>query len=431
MVAMVNKETSYPFLNSVWWSPRKLLNEIINAPDSKLAVHQLAPQVLYSLVAQVGLSGAIEILELASREQLSAVIDFHVWKKDEIDIDRINEILELTDATDSLDLLGRISKSIDLKIVALLIARYVEVISLDEPSETPIAEGYITPDLGYTWLKISEDNAELRFNIARLLGYIYESNIELFYQLLAIAGLHTGTVLEEESYIDRIKRLQELGFPDEETALNICTPLLPHDYCVSLGVSANYKQEDLASALDIASDNQLDVRRGNFVHGATKLFNLAENTQVLEGEFGFILNCCLIRWHVDLGDITAIKEIAQSIHGAISIGLEISLKKYGLSEIKTYEKVSLKDIFKAGLWHLLELRRLSLRTHEKVELLDLNQPIAQLLNALTKEIPTVPDWWHDALDLNVLPVELYGTKPITSLSQIEALKTQLKQIPAL
>jgi hypothetical protein len=419
---------------SIWRTPKRIVNDLLEAADPQAAVQALQPQVLYSIVAQLGFSGAIELLELASREQLAAAIDFHIWQRDEIDLDKLLEVLSCTDATSSLDLLGRIVRAIDLKIISLLIARHVSVVTLDDPSEVPIEEGFVTPDNGSTWLRVETSNPDLHFNISRVLAYIYETNIQLFYQLISIPTVHTASMLEEEAYLEREKRLQTLGFPDEQVSIDVCTPLSPHELKAKLGIVSN---QDATSKF-VEAKNGITIEDTEPFHlkpsrrdtsRTSKLLSMVRDPGEFEGEFGFLLNVTLVRWHVNLSEIEGIREMAERVRGAIEIGLELA-SDLNVNELSAYEAIGLGGLFRAGLWHLLELQKDAFAVRTKADLLDLDRPTSQLLQALTDHLPALPDWWKPGMTLEAMPDAAFITKPIASLNQIADIEKLLPLIAA-
>lgn len=423
-----------PQLSSIWRTPRRIINDLLEAADPRAATQALQPQVIYSIVAQMGFGGAIELLELTSKEQLAAIIDFHIWQRDEIDLDKLVEVLSCTDATNSLDLLGRVIRAIDLKIIALLISRYVSVVTLDDPSEVPIDEGFVTPDNGSTWLKVETLNPDLHFNLSRVLAYIYETNIQLFYQLISIPTVHTASMLEEEAYMEREKRLQALGFPDEQCSIEVCTPLTPHELKARLGKisTQNVTPQILEVNEDISIENTQPFHLGSSrrdTSRTSKLLSMVRDPAEFEGEFGFLLNCTLMRWHVDLSEIQGVRDMAERVRGAIEIGLELT-SNLNVNELSSYETIRLRGLFRAGLWYLLELKKDAMAVRTKADLLDLNRPISQLLEALTDNVPALPDWWQPGITLEAMPETAFISKPITSLSEIAELKKLLPLICA-
>lgn len=410
------------------------MNDLLDSGNPRAAIQALQPQVLYSIVAQIGLSSAVEVLDLASKEQLTSIIDFHVWQKDEIDLEKLIDVLACTDATDSLDLLGKIVRAIDLKIIALLISRYVSVISLDDPSETPFENGFVTPDNGSTWLRVETSNQDLHFNISRVLAYIYESNLQLFYQLISIPTVHTASMLEEEAYLEREKRLQALGFPDEEVSFEICTPLPPHDlkYTLEKLSSLHGTQEIIGANEEILIEATIPFQISlppKHTSRASKLAGLVKDSAEFEAEFGFLLNCTLMRWHVDLSEIQTVGDMAERVRGAIELGLELTAN-LRLTELSSFEAIGLRGLFRAGLWHLLELRKIALAIRAKADLLDLNRPISQLLEALTEDVPALPDWWQPGMTFESMPEAPFISRGITTLEEITDLKRLLPLICA-
>lgn len=429
-----NQQSSIWQLSSTWRTPRRVVNDILEAADPKAATQALQPQVIYSIVAQLGFSGAIELLELTSKEQLAAMIDFHIWQKDQIDEQKLIEVLSCTDATSSLELLGRVVRAIDLKIIALLISRYVSVVTLDDPSEVPIEEEFVTPDNGSTWLRVEAATPDLHFNLSRVLAYIYETNIELFYQLISIPTVHTASMLEEEAFLEREKRLQALGFPDEQTSIEVCTPLSPYELKAKTGiistqnVAPQIAGADEGISLEDTQPFQLAYSKRD-TSRTNKLLSMVKDPAEFEGEFGFLLNSTLVRWHVDLSEIQNVRDMAEKIRGAIEIGLELT-SDLNINELSSYEKISLLGLFRAGLWPLLELRKDAMAVRTRADLLDLNRPTSQLLEALTESVPALPDWWQPGIPIETMPETAFISKPITSLSQIAELKKLLPLICA-
>jgi hypothetical protein len=176
------------------------------------------------VVKSTGLQSSSDIIMMASMEQCRLLTDFDLWTGDTLHEEALWEWLALTDETESLELLQRFIKIVDLKLLAVLIEKYVEVKVFEEPTDQPPGAGFHTPDKGHTWIGIATEDADKHFLLARLLALIFESSAELFYQLISIVSVATTSMLEEESYQERQKRLAAEGVPEPEVDAAVHAP---------------------------------------------------------------------------------------------------------------------------------------------------------------------------------------------------------------
>ena len=202
-----------------------LLRQIFASDSPEKTVRLLPAQTLYLLARQTGLSSCVELLEICTLEQLRTVLAFDLWDRDTVSEERLWEWLELPEANDDLRILRRVIQAMDLKIIALFIERYVQVITVEEPSDQPPGPFFYTPDKGYTWLQVSHADSRQHFLLQRLLAQIFEMDTELFYQLLNVPCLYTPSMLENDAYEERSQRLRGEGIPTEDEAHNYTTPL--------------------------------------------------------------------------------------------------------------------------------------------------------------------------------------------------------------
>jgi hypothetical protein len=423
---------NHPLELSAWQTPRRMVREIFRSDDPVVTTRNLSPQVFYSLVAHMGIQDSVELLEMASKEQLQAVTDFHCWQQDLINEERLLEVLACTDATESLELLGRFIGAIDLKVLACLIGRHTHIVVLDEPEDLPPGEGYYTPDNGSTWIRINESSSTLHFNLARTLAYIFEAKPELFYQLISIPTVHTVSALEEEAYQEKCKRLQSFGFPDYEVACEVNTPLTPAQFEERIkSEHSKYHSRTIKSDSNIAQGSLSYTKLRLF----TQLAELVEDFTQFEAEFGFILNSALIRWHVDLSNIDNVKSMAEKVRCAVEIGLEQSLES-GCTLLNSYAKFGVRGYYQGGLWHLLQVKNTAQKVKSTISLNELSAPLAQVLEATTENLPSIPTWWHKDIDADIHDITekvlgTFETEPISFLTKASNIREWLLKFPRL
>ena len=207
------------------YSCRDLHKAIFDSEAPEQVIRQLPAQALFMVVRHLGLSGAADIIALASIEQVRLLSDFDLWNRDTINEDHVWEWLALTDETESLDLLQKVVKCVDLKVLSVMLSRYTDVQIFSEPTDLPPGPGFHTPDKGFTWVGITVQDADQHFLLARLLALIFETSAELYYQLLSIPSVATVSMLEEESFVERSKRLAAEGIPEPELSAKRSCPL--------------------------------------------------------------------------------------------------------------------------------------------------------------------------------------------------------------
>jgi hypothetical protein len=302
------------------------------------------------VVKSAGLQSSSDIILMASLEQCRLLTDFDLWTGDTLNEEALWEWLALTDETESLELLQKFVKIVDLKLLALLIERYVEVKIFEEPTDQPPGKGFHTPDKGFTWIGINTEDANKHFLLARLLALIFESSAELFYQLISIMTVATTSMLEEESYQERQKRLAAEGIPEPEVAAAVHAP-----YSLADAKADVESKKGRGHVDDIRSIEPLIYEAR-----ATKLFaelvRDVSDRDELEMEFTYIMNGAVVRWGVDFSNQESVLDLAERIKGAINIALErlTTGTSYTLKDI--YSTLGLGKLYRLGLTELMALR---------------------------------------------------------------------------
>jgi hypothetical protein len=329
---------------------RDLYKAIFEAEAPEQVVRQLAPQTLYMVVKSTGLQSSSDIIMMASMEQCRLLTDFDLWTGDTLNEEAIWEWLALTDETESLELLQKFIKIVDLKLLAILIEKYVEVKVFEEPTEQPPGAGFHTPDKGFTWIGIKTEDADKHFLLARLLALIFESSAELFYQLISIMTVATTTMLEEESYQERQKRLAAEGVPEPEAAAAIHAPYALAEAKAEVGAKREREHVD-----DIRSIEPL-IYEARVTKLFAELVREVSDRDELEMEFTYLMNAAVVRWGIDFSSQESVLDLSERLKGAINIGLErMTLgTSYTLKDV--YGVLGLGKLYRLGLTELMAIR---------------------------------------------------------------------------
>ena len=329
---------------------RDLYKAIFDADAPEQVVRQLPPQSLYMVIKSTGLQSSSDIIMMASMEQCRLLTDFDLWTGDGLNEEALWEWLALTDETESLELLQKFIKIVDLKLLAVLIEKYVEVKVFEEPTEQPPAAGFHTPDKGHTWIGIKTEDANKHFLLARLLALIFESSAELFYQLISIMSVATNSMLEEESFQERQKRLAAEGVPEPEVAAAVHAPYSLAE--AKAEVSGNKARTHVD---DIRSIEPL-IYEARVAKLFAELVREAADRDELEMEFTYLMNAAVVRWGIDFSNQESVLDLAERMKGAINIALERLTIGTSFSIKVVYGTLGLGKLYRLGLTELMAIR---------------------------------------------------------------------------
>lgn len=340
-------------------SASHLAKAIFDADVPEEVIRELPAQTLYMVIQYNGLHSSIEVVEQSTDEQLKAIIDLDIWNRDEINETQIWEWLRLADIPDpsssdtsGLDILAKFLKCFDLKLVSLLIRKYINVTTNEEPTDQPPAERCFSPDNGFTWLSFRDLTADQEFLLGRLVAMIFESKAEVFYQLLSIAQANTNILLEEEAYQDKEKRLAVEGIPEFAYACEINSGKTAKVIVKELVEKTTIQSYDLAVIEPlVAIANEAEIPE-------PLLSALKSNQQesLLE-EFTLLINAGCVFFKIPFFEKESLNFLCKQIIGAINIGLESLINESGHTADKVLGGLELKKIYQVGLYELGQFRK--------------------------------------------------------------------------
>jgi hypothetical protein len=406
---------------------RELHRAIFESEAPEQIIRQLPAQSLFMVVRHLGLSGAADIISLASIEQCRLLSDFDLWNRDTINEDHVWEWLAITDETDSLDLLQKIVKCVDLKVLSVVISRYTDVRIFSEPTDLPPGPGFHTPDKGYTWVGITVQDADRHFLLARLLALIFETSAELYYQLLSIPSVATVSMLEEESFVERSKRLAAEGIPEPEAAAMVHQP---YPLATALQESKSSEEQRLVVE-DIRAVEPLlyESRASRFV---AELLRDVSDHEAFEMEFTYIMNAAIVRFSVDFCEQDRVMALADKVKGAINLGLEKLVQERGSSPKELYNSLGLGKLYRLGFTELMALRSEARKISvESMQLLQDDPVVFSCVACVREAFPEMPLFLRDdgsvdeGMGTGDPAKPLAGHRPIDTLRAVASLRDVL------
>jgi Family of unknown function (DUF6178) len=378
---------------------KNLAKKIFAAELPEQVIRTIPAQSLYLAIKRNSLPSSAELIEIASLEQVRVILDLDLWKKSYFDEDNFWTWLSLPDESDGLEILQKILKCIDLKLISLIISRHVTHSFSEEATEQPPTPNSFTPDKGRTWININIEDNDKHFLLGRLLAMIFETNADLFYQLLSITATTTQSILEEESYTDKKRRLNSEGIPDDEIAYTINTPIST-DQAKRMLSENNTKitVADISSIQPLIYDNSI-------VQPLASLIADYAVREELEIGITHVMNAAIVRWQIELNDYNELLLLSQKVKGTINIGLEKALTLKPGDVLTIYRAMGVENIFRLGLGELLNLRKkvLSIKNTIKDESL-VEQSKMLIINYACQAFPEIPEFAKekDIVSLNEL-----------------------------
>ena len=401
---------------------RSLKRAIFNAASPEAVVRSLPAQSLYLAMRSEGIEASSDIFELTTTEQSRVLVDLDCWKGDRLDEEHLWKWLEMACTDDSHALLRRLVRALDLKIVGLLIAKYVIVRQFDEPTEQPPLERSFTPDKGYTWLHINLGNSLHHFYLGRLLAMLFESDPDVFYRILALPQVETLSTLEEESYNDKRRRLSDEGIPDEEVAADVTTPLPLATAAAELRMGRETGVVEIGPAVHPL------LYDGAELQPLGQLLEVVPNRLALESALTFLCNAHVVRWQVDFSDAEAVTRLVHRVKGALNIGLELALSIGSTSLEDCARVLGVQKLCRLGFWRLQLLRDAALRIPlAAAEAAMTDQPLFAILAGAREPFPEAPAFLaRDGSFIDHAGKLDPGQRPIETLQDVESIERLIK-----
>lgn len=188
------------------------IDSILSHPQAQALVAALDSQFVYGLIQEAGRNDALELIELATPEQVQSFIDYDTWNRDLIELVDFTEWMSLMLQRDDAEF-EALYRVLDHNLFVLWFREAVAVYEWEEDLELldQIEDPVYTSPCGQFAMVIPQENAfgpEIRLFIERL----YQMDIEEALSLMSEARWALSAVLQEGLFQDRNNRLAEAGY---------------------------------------------------------------------------------------------------------------------------------------------------------------------------------------------------------------------------
>ena len=383
---------------------RQLVKAIAAGDLTAQQLRSIPAQNLYMAIQALGLESIPEVLLEISPEQYQLLLDFELWSRDSFQEEHFFEWLFAIDEEDSFESLEKLLLSMDVEILALIVARRVEAVAYEEPTDEPPGPRWYTPDKGNTWvlLKIEEPRRHRAFG--KLLAYLFQRSPETFYQLVLNSGTATALEIEEQCYQTQRHRLSAQGIPDHEEGWRVHAPMTESVAKRRIGAVHSEQRAVVDRSLEVTPSNVHGLQPlGRFIDGIGRSADV-------EAELAKLLNAAVVYYGVDFSNAAGMERITIQVRGAINIGIERALEIEPESFHVLYEALSLQGLYQLGLGELSGIRAGARRAAEVKEFPD--PPLERVCELAQEHFPRWPAF------LDGIEAENSSAREFTRLAEV-------------
>ncbi len=181
---------------------------ILNANDNDQLVPQLHPQELYLTITEVGAEYAVELLMLASTEQITTLLDLDCWQKDSLSPVLSLHWLQLLLETGQ-EKVCQVAQEIEPEILAIFLQKHLTILRGLEAYDDDDAENAKRMESIYDIDYATEDAAKI---IGPFLQIVGEQVQGTYLRVMEMIRSEMPSTFEEEMFQMRNNRISDLGF---------------------------------------------------------------------------------------------------------------------------------------------------------------------------------------------------------------------------
>jgi hypothetical protein len=335
------------------------MESLLESPQARHKIQSTPYQDVFMAVKTLGLSDSLGLLPLTLREQRRGFFDLDCWRKDNFNTASFLEWFAAFIQCGPEEAV-RTARGLDPELLALFFKKNLAVYMIDPEENPPDLPLIFSPDRRYG-VEINEEGDSA--TICRLLlDALFRFDPSLGYDLLDRVYWDNEIALEEEAYLNKRRRLEEIGFVDYYEAMEIYKE---SGELLSTPPSADHFEETPQSvshtlpALLVTS-----LRPGQYLlEGLSKIQDTQEAERV-NFELAALSNRLLSVHSVTPGDLEKIPSALEEVRDTLNLALEhfSSQKKESTSSLLLHNH--LHTLFKAGFQLIAQLREQANRIFE-------------------------------------------------------------------
>jgi hypothetical protein len=357
---------------------RKQAHQVLDRKDADEAIRALSEVEAYHLVKELGLEDSLPVLSALEPHQTRALFDLDVWHDGRPDLEDTLVWLHAFRESD-FEALHRAARSIDPELLALLFRRRLLIATVspdDDPEKTgaPIPDWAIDPPESILPLVETADrrfivaaraideeeeldeghrpiDEESRKAILALVDALYrDADFDFVAAALKTAQDDLSSALEDDARRFREARLEDLGFPSLERALELYAPIDPQRVL-----------EISEARLPVADLHLPAVYAERFAKGlfqeVLSAIESADEIRRIEGELVALSNAAAVADRIEPGNAEALIEVLERARAYIELALGWQVEPDALIDVGVERLLhhSVRTLFRIGYALTLQL----------------------------------------------------------------------------
>lgn len=373
--------------------------ELFDSSDPSHAIRALPGDEFFYVLHELGFPDAIEVLQHGTPEQVRTALDFALWDRDQLSVDRADEWLgAMVEAP--YETVGAWIQGLDIEMVALLFRKRMRVydVSVEEPPDEPEGSMMNTPDRLFV-LDLLGEGDEPRIT-ARLVDSLYRHDQSFMRRVLVGTRSELDAELEELSFRWRSGRMADYGFVDFYEALEVYRELDPTT--VQIGESgpagaraATEREESNHLRVPMALAERLTT--GTPFARAVGGITTAEEVGELHFALVALANRILSADRVTPGDDAAAGPVLARMAATLDIAVELLARGSEDRAVAAVRTIPLVRLFRLGVTLIGKVKKLGVALIRETPFAPLRPAVdiyepddAEVLAAVTRARPLFP-----------------------------------------
>ena len=328
------------------------LHTLFLSEQSDQLVRLLPELEVFLLVKEIGERDSLELIALTTPEQFQYLLDLDLWKRDQLDPEKILHWVEILLETGEKKVTQFIHSATP-EFITLLLKKFLHVATLEgEELEMRDNIPLFTLDQYYF---IDFKGKKTREVFEPFIKIFYRTDEEGYRRLMESLICELESELEETGYRLRNGRLNDYGFPDFEESLEIYRFVNPDS------LIAGEKSSPIRSQGEIEKGRPTFYltfqSEGSFFSSILSHIEDPQEQDRLEQEIAALSNKSIVVEAIDLSNVAAMERAVKKVYHYLNLGLQYLCKGEKIKAIEILRSLPIQKLFQCGVSTTLLLKR--------------------------------------------------------------------------
>ncbi|WP_305042706.1 DUF6178 family protein [Geoalkalibacter sp.] len=384
---------------------------ILAARDAEELVRRLPSQEVYLLIKELGIEDCIELLALATTEQMTTFFDLDLWRGQSLAARPTLEWLAMLLETGE-EKVAATATEMDFELLTLMMRQFITITRGLESltDEDALADG--RSDRIYEMDFADSESAKI---VGYFLDILYRRERDFYLLLMEAVRNETGAEIEEAAFTARGARLQDRGFPEPFEALGVYAYLDPARFSPESRAKVPFQPGEEG----VAAPGFFLARAPGRLLGEILSRGLEPDAC---WELTYLINKTMIAERVDVGDVEQVSEAMGEVYRYLNIALEYLAGPDFEKALHCFDTCYFEYLFRLGLSLTLDLKKRAETIRATPQAFYLDAPFRALVDALCRKRPR--------LYIGAVDAARAGERPFATLEEVRACDRWLARLEA-